>query len=227
MNESIATRLRPAVLAGLLVATAVNPASAATIYMNFSGVTTTSNVSLPAIPVGTAISLTYAFDTAAIDTNAAANIGRYALTSFTVNVGGNAFTATPLSTSYVQISNNAGGSYDDFYLVYNLSDALSGPLINGAALTGASADLRDDEAGQFNSDDLVLTPDPLSQFERKRFTLDFNLNPGTASIIGQINSWTVVPAPVPVPAAFWLLGGALGALGCLARRVPQRCGKQI
>ncbi len=186
--------------------------------MTFAGVSTSSNASLPALSVGTAISMTYTFDSAAVDTNAAANIGRYALMGIAVNVGGNAFTAGSVATSYIQIDNNAGGSYDDFYLVSSGSDPLVGPSINGATLTRAVADLIDHEAGQFISDDLFLNPQPLSQFERKRFWLDFNLNPGTATIIGVINSWTLTASPVPIPAAVWLFSGALAGLGVLRRR---------
>jgi hypothetical protein len=186
--------------------------------MQFSGVTTTANSSLPSVQIGTSIVLTYTFDSNATDTNALANIGNYALTGFTVTLGGNEFVASPVTNSYVRISNNAGGSYDDFYDVNSSLDPLLGPQINGATLRNAGVDLIDYEAGQFNSDDLILNPDPLSQFERKRFTLDFNLNPGNASIVGVIDSWTVVQATVPIPAAVWLFGSALGILGWMRRK---------
>jgi hypothetical protein len=150
------------------------------------------------------------------DTNGLTTIGNYAITPFSLNIGG--YTATMGTSGQVEIRNGPG--LDEFNVTVNAPNGLN---VNFLAPSIFEIQLRG-PASVFSSDALPTTPPSVSAFSNfNQWRLVFG-GPGLGiAVSGLVTNLTVVPLPTAV-----ILFGAglislvgLGAGGLRNLRGPQ------
>lgn len=189
------------------------------------------------IAVGSQFSVLYEYDDAFPDSDYAdpdPNIGTYpfSILSMVVNVGGQSFTV-PLGTAGYDsdqahtVANDVlqGGNYVD-QLAYTrvgcvnfVPDEQSTQCYRGVAIFRESSAT---PPSVLTSDARVDFPSMLSSFSTREFRFSaaniyFQLGGASGVRDGFVGTITSV-APVPLPAAAWLLLSGLGGLGLLGRR---------
>lgn len=158
---------------------------------------------------GQTLRMVYTFDTTTPDNNASPN-GDYlgAVKAISITVGGNIYTA---NSGNIIVTNN--GVNPDQYIVDILS--LSGPNVGGLPVTRFQLNFSDSTHNAFSTDALpTVQPNP-SMFDLgPALWFDF-IDPQDDRNHGIIMARNnIVAAPVPIPAAVWLLGsGLIGIIG--------------
>jgi hypothetical protein len=224
MNQRVSLT-RAVMIAGALFigsGLAAAPAMAASMTFNFTGAVSDVSAALfPHLTAGHSLTGSYTFNTATIDSNPSANIGRYngtiqALTVNLVPTIGSTYTATlgSAGSNFIEIRNQPSS---DRYLV---QAPLTGPLVNGYSPLRFRIELIDPTATAFGNDLLPSTPPSLSSFAASRFRIVFEDGSGNARVRGTLTSLTAVP----LPTAVILFGAgllALVGLGAGSRRQKQ------
>ena len=152
-----------------------------------------------------------------VDTNVNSRVGHYAVTNFSLNVGG--YIATMGPSGQVQIQDKLTG----FDRMDGPVSNPNGQIVDGLPLRQFDIGLRG-PANIFNSDALPMSPPSLSSFDKlNQFRLFFGEGLGR-TVSGTLTSLTAVP----LPAAVILFGAGLVALVGLGagglrnlRRPPQ------
>lgn len=195
---------------------------AASMTFNFSGAVSDVSAALfPSLNAGHALTGSYTFNTATVDSNPSANIGRYngtiqALTVNLVPAIGPTYTATlgNSGSNFIEVRNQPSS---DRYL---LQAPLTGPSVNGYSPLRFRIELIDPSATAFANDSLPSSPPSLSSFAASRFRIVFEDGSGNARVRGTLTSLTAVP----LPTAVILFGAgllALVGLGAGSRRQKQ------
>ena len=194
---------------------AVTPATAAIIQYSFTGTVDTVNSQLSS-KFNTSQLMSGLMTVNTSDTNVLTSIGNYAITPFSLNIGG--YTATMGTSGQVEIRNGLPG-LDGFNVTVNAPNGLN---VNFLAPSIFDIQLRG-PASIFNSDALPTTPPSVSAFSNfNQWRLVFGPGVGRA-VSGLVTNITVVPLPTAV-----ILFGAglislvgLGAGGLRNLRGPQ------
>src|SRR5262245_25073811 len=194
---------------------AVTPATAATIQYSFTGTVDRVNSQLSST-FNTSQLMSGLVTVNTSDTNAPSNIGNYAITSFSLNIGG--YTATMGTSGQVEIRNGFPG-LDGFNVTVNAPNGMNvdsiAPRIFEIPLLGPSS--------IFSNDALPTTPPSVSAFSNfNQWRLAFGPGLGRR-VSGIVTNLTAVP----LPAAVILFGAGLislvglGAGGLRNLRGPQ------
>ena len=168
------------------------PAEAQSIEFEFGGTVTSIDPGISGcdpnwgdVNVGNYWSITYTFDSTVSDTDGASDHGWYAaITSYTLNVGGNIVDDSGLAGELISIFNNKPAGWDQ-YEVY-------------IALPGGTYDwfmqLDDNTNTAWDTDELPLCGDiELSNFSLRDFTLSEVSGPGGCEIRGSVDWHTCTP----------------------------------
>jgi hypothetical protein len=183
---------------------AVTPATAAFIQYSFTGTVDKVQPQLSST-FNTSQLMSGLMTVNSSDTNSLnTSIGNYAITSFSLNIGGiGGYTATLGTSGQVTINNGLPG-LDKFL---TLNTAPNGPNVNSLAPSIFEIQLRG-PASIFSSDALPTTPPSVSAFTLfNQWRLAFGPGVGQA-VSGLVTNITVVP----LPAAVILFGAGLVAL---------------
>ena len=195
---------------------AVTPATAAIIQYSFTGTVDKVNPLLSSTTFSTSQLMSGLMTVNTSDTNGLPTIGNYAITPFSLNIGG--YTATMGTSGQVEIRNGLPG-LDGFNVTVNAPNGLNvnflAPRIFLIQLSGP--------ASIFSNDALPTTPPSVSAFSNfNDWRLVFGPGLGVA-VSGTVTNLTVVPLPTAV-----ILFGAglislvgLGAGGLRNLRWPQ------
>jgi hypothetical protein len=194
---------------------AVTPATAAIIQYSFTGTVDTVNPQLSS-KFNTSQLMSGLVTVNTSDTNGLTTIGNYAITPFSLNIGG--YTATMGTSGQVEIRNGLPG-LDGFNVTVNAPNGLN---VNFLAPRIFEIQLRG-PASIFSNDALPTTPPSVSAFSNfNQWRLVFGPGLGRA-VSGIVTNLTVVPLPTAV-----ILFGAglislvgLGAGGLRNLRWPQ------
>jgi len=194
---------------------AVTPATAALIQYSFTGTVDKVQSQLSST-FNTSQLMSGLMTVNTSDTNVLTSIGNYAITPFSLNIGG--YTATMGTSGQVEIRNGLPG-LDGFNVTVNAPNGLN---VNFLAPSIFDIQLRG-PASIFNSDALPTTPPSVSAFSNfNQWRLVFGPGLGVA-VSGTVTNLTVVPLPTAV-----ILFGAglislvgLGAGGLRNLRGPQ------
>jgi hypothetical protein len=186
---------------------------AAPITVNFTGTVASASAGVAsALGAGDTLSGSYTFESTtaarAGSTSAFAVFDALTALSFTIN----AYAASSNGAPEIQTDNTPGN--DRYGLVSRASDGLTGPNVNGLALTAFGFRL-DDSTGTVFSDALLLpTSLSLADFDSTGFFIFFD---GFNQLVsGTITGITFTG--VPEPAVLALFGAAALGAGLLARR---------
>ncbi|HEV8328814.1 MAG TPA: hypothetical protein VGQ08_15155 [Nitrospiraceae bacterium] len=194
---------------------AVTPATAAIIQYSFTGTVDKVNSQLSS-EFNTSQLMSGLMTVNTSDTNILTTIGNYAITPFSLNIGG--YTATMGTSGQVEIRNGLPG-LDGFNVTVNAPNGLN---VNFLAPRIFEIQLRG-PASIFSNDALPTTPPSVSAFSNfNQWRLVFGPGVGIA-VSGIVTNLTVVPLPTAV-----ILFGAglislvgLGAGGLRNLRWPQ------
>lgn len=177
------------------------------------------------VSVGTPITGSYTFDSAAADSNPSPGTASYQMTGspygFTALILGQVFgTADFLAVNVV--NNNP----DDEYGVLGCAGGLVGCSESGATYVVFNWLLTDSSNAAFSSPALPVTPPSLGGFQTNFFELDVLTEAGAfESVQGSITSLVRAPtAAVPEPATLLLVSAGIAVAG-LARRL--RCPRRV
>lgn len=198
---------------------AMEGAQAAGITYYFEGDITSSGV--PGVTASDTIfgSFTYDTDATLFNTSTACKVYLGGAISFSIATGSGSFTGTRSALEPV-VCNDNGGLGDSFGITNNTTagDTASGS-IGSYDLSTAAINLTDTSGSVFSDRSLPTSID-LNDFDaNKRTGVLFYVSGSTAIINYNIAALSLAPLnAVPVPAAAWLFGAALGLLGWLRRR---------
>jgi hypothetical protein len=190
----------------LCASIATTPATAALVTFNFTG--TVSNVgnklnTNPAtFSTGQAVSGSYTFNSATVDSVGGAHTGLYnnTISNLVVHIG--SYTATlGGGSNFIEVDNKA--NFDR----YTLQAPVTGSLVNGRSPSFFEIKLNDTSHTAFSNDHLPTSPPSLGSFTTETFRLVFT-GQGAATVSGVLTSLTAVP----LPAAVILFGAGLVAL---------------
>jgi hypothetical protein len=196
-------------LAALLI---IGGAQAAPITFLFEGTvdyTSFSNGTPDEFGIGDTFSMLVEFDSTEPDRNADTRRGFYDWTSLTFTVG--TYSGSATGEIYIEDDYLSGR---DMYNLIALS--LSAPDVLGLTPGYMSFDMRDNTGTVFSDDSLPLSPPDLGDFNSISMSLKFNNFDFSAN--GDVELTLNSITAVPVPAAVWLFGSALGLLGWMRRR---------
>ena len=222
--------MHQAVVAGLLfilLGITAGGADAAIISYSASGTLSDSGGLGPApFPNGTAISVQFSIDAATPDSNLSdTSVGHYDGVTGTFTLGGETYSIESYGYRYVEVANDYSyyfGPGDLIRIFISTSNfaSLDTPVYNGARIHNLTLLLRSTSNSTtiFASDALSNSIGVnLGQFPGSGFGMQLgNLvyyNSDTGGPVTALSSTSTVP----LPAAAWLFGGALGLLG-VARR---------
>ena len=190
----------------LFASIATTPATAALVTFNFTG--TVSNVgnklnTNPAtFSTGQAVSGSYTFNSATVDSVGGGHVGLYnnTISNLVVHIG--SYTATlGAGSNFIEVDNKA--TFDR----YTLQAPVTGSLVNGRSPSFFEIKLNDTSHTAFSNDHLPTSPPSLGSFTTETFRLVFT-GQGAATVSGVLTSLTAVP----LPAAVILFGAGLVAL---------------
>lgn len=197
---------------------AVQHSIAAPVTFHFAGEVDTVDANLsPPFNLGDKLTGSYTFEsTTAPRAGSDSNTAVFdALTTFGFTLG--SYSASSNSALEIQTGNQGGGETTDRYAVVSrAADGLTGADVNGASLIFFGLRV-DDGTGTVFSDALIL-PDALdlSDFDGRRFFMDFRQSDGDIVSVGGF--LTRLGLPVPAPGMVALFGLAALLAGGLARR---------
>ena len=230
-QSSVASYGRRAVLAALLTAAAVLPASAAPVTFYFQGEVTAvddaDDVLHGIIHVGEVFTGTYVFESTTPDINIAPGVGVYRESAppagirFGIGQYGGLFQTDP--SNVAQVIEVDDGPLVDRYFYGSFFNLAHGP---GEFVDGIFIELFDNTATAFNSEALPLTPPDLALFTQSRLQIDghgFTTDFGTPlyQIHAKLRSLRDLPPdtdPIPAPEPGTLTLLLTGGLGLVARR---------
>jgi len=217
--------MRQRMLAGLiLIAAVIHSANAATYAYSASGALSNSGgLGPPPFPDGTSISIQFSIDSATPDSNPIdANVGRFEGLAGTFTLGGQTYSIESYGYRYVEVSNNhspyfGAGDWLRFFISTDDFSSLETPVYNGARIHRLSLLMSANSTSLFSSDALD------NSIGQSLETLSgrFNLQAGDLVYINSDASGTATAfssSVVPVPAAVWLFGSALGLMGWMRRK---------
>lgn len=221
----------------LLTACATSASAAVT---TFQAIGTVENViddpslaKIVDVALGDTFKLTYSFEDSTPDSASSSEMFHYvnALRSLTVDIGVNHFEFDVSSGSFITGHNDMSapgplpGSlsyFDSFVVAYS---ATNGNLLTNAQLSLSA--MGDTAPGGLTSTALETTPPDIQLFDDALMYLNFLIPDPTSPFPGagfqdfvaaRINSFTVAPSAVPVPAALALFAPAVVGLGLMRRR---------
>ena len=211
----------------LCLAGAAPSAQAALVTLRATGAVTAVDNSAGLLPfpaaIGTVFSIDYTFESTTADTGAGSVYGNYYFpVAATVSVGGNQYVLAPdFGGTFVQNDRDLGFSQrQDVYQVYAREAAVENGLQRNAGVLLVSVASGTNPA--LGTDALPLAGFDVTPFYSRQLT--FNVasfvdgsQAALSSVTGNVQTIETV-APVPLPAAVWMLLSGLGGLGVLGRR---------
>lgn len=171
------------------------------------------------VPAGTAVSLDVTIDQFTADTNVASNAGTYPGLSGTLTVGSDAFSVNGYAFRQARVNNDS----DQIQLAFLASGFTSGgtPTIGGIRLQNVFFTLFASSNTAISNDLLASSVGlNLAQWPTREVVIQFATNTGyVGEALGPMNTFT--SAVIPIPAAAWLFGGALGLLAALRQKATK------
>ncbi len=221
------TRILSGMTIVLLLCLAGGGASAAVITYTASGTISDSRgLGPPPFPDGTPLSAQFSIDTNTPDSDPSSNVGRYLGLTGTFTLGEQTYSIDSYGYRYVEVANNYSPSFgegDLIRIVVSTSDftSLDTPVYNGVRIHNLKLYLfpADRSTNIFDSDVLSNSIGAnLAAFPQSRWNMQLGdlvyINSDTVGPVTALSSSSVVP----IPAAAWLFGSALGLVGVARRR---------
>ncbi len=187
----------------------VSGAQAALVTFNFTGVVTQIGQvnSYGGTSIGDTFSGSFTFDDSVVGSGGIYNFSGSGV-GISATIGSSSFQINPFT---IRVSNQIGGNgITDEYMVYGSEGPAQSDTDFQIVLVDASGLV-------FSDVSLPLTPPPLDAFDRQANQVRLNI-PATTNPNSAFNLTSLTA--VPVPAAVWLFGSALGLLGWIKKKRP-------
>ena len=210
---------------GMALCFATVTAQAATILYAASGTLANSGgLGPPPFPDGTSISVQFSIDSATPDSNPfETNLGRYEGLTGTFTLGGQTYSIDSYGYRYLEVTDNfsynvGAGDWLRFNIATGDFSSLDTPIYNGARIHHLVVLMKANSTALFNNDALA------NSIGQSLETLSGGIGVQAGDLV-YINSdagglATVFSSSVvPIPAAVWLFGSALGLMGVVRRKL--------